>query len=93
MAEATLAEQMEITRILVNAVHMDVGIHSIVAIKPKPVFRLLFEEICEGISVKLSVGASAAEQDAEGQGSNSGPRCFGARGLGKLRRRKQEEPG
>ena len=51
--EATLAEQTEITRLLVNAVYIDVGIHKIEAIEPKPIFRLLFEEVCEGIKVKL----------------------------------------
>ena len=42
-----------IMRLLVNAVYIDVRIHKIEAIEPKPMFRLLFEEVCEGIKVKL----------------------------------------
>jgi hypothetical protein len=38
---------------LVDELRVDVPSHSIVALKPKTVFRLLFTEICEGIGVKV----------------------------------------
>jgi hypothetical protein len=52
-AEATREELLEITRILVDEVRVDVPTHSIVAIKPKMVFRLLFTQICQGIGVEV----------------------------------------
>ncbi|MFC1961103.1 recombinase family protein, partial [Chloroflexota bacterium] len=50
---ATLEEQTEITRVLVNTVTIDVEIHKIISIEPKPIFKLLFAEVCEGLDIDV----------------------------------------
>ncbi len=50
---ATLAEQRDITRLLLKNVHVYVPSGELVAIEPNPAFRLLFTEICQDIGVKV----------------------------------------
>lgn len=50
---ATQNERMEISRTLVKAVMVDVESGKIVAIEPHSVFRLLFTEVCEKLSISI----------------------------------------
>jgi len=50
---ATLAEQRDITRLLLKNTHVDVTSGELVAIEPNPAFRLLFTDICQDIGVKV----------------------------------------
>lgn len=50
---ATLKEQRDITRMLLEATYVNVVEQRIVAIEPKPAFRLLLAEVCTDVGVEL----------------------------------------
>ncbi|MBN1452928.1 MAG: hypothetical protein JW963_18060 [Anaerolineales bacterium] len=50
---ATLAEQREITRILLKAMYIDLEQQRILSIEPQPIFRLLFTNICGDLDVEI----------------------------------------
>ncbi|WP_119071630.1 recombinase family protein [Aggregatilinea lenta] len=50
---ATLAEQRDITRVLIKAVYVDVADAQIVALEPVPAFRILFEAFCQDLGVAI----------------------------------------
>lgn len=52
-AAATLAEQRDLTRVMMKAIYVDVAEARIVAIEPMPAFRLLFTEFCDDLGVGL----------------------------------------
>jgi hypothetical protein len=51
--KATLAEQRDITRVLLKAAYVDVLEQKIVMIEPVPLFRKLFTEFCSDIGVGI----------------------------------------
>ncbi len=50
---ATLAEQREITRMLLKAMYVSLQQQRIVSIEPQPVFRVLFTTICGDLGVEI----------------------------------------
>ena len=50
---ATLAEQREITRMLIKAMYVDLEKGEIVSIEPQPIFRVLFVDICDDLGVEI----------------------------------------
>lgn len=50
---ATLAEKRDITRVMLKAMYVDIVGLQIVSIEPKPIFRMLFEEVCGDVGVEL----------------------------------------
>jgi hypothetical protein len=50
---ATLAEQRDITRVMLKAVYVDLQAGQIVAIEPHPIFRLILAEVCGGVGVAI----------------------------------------
>lgn len=52
-AAATLAEQRDITRALLEEMYVDIEQDKIKRIKPNPVFRLLLHEVCNNFSVEV----------------------------------------
>lgn len=50
---ATLAEQRDITRMLLKTAYVDVMAQCIVSIEPKPVFRMLLVDICQDVGIEV----------------------------------------
>ena len=51
--EASLEEQRDITRVMVQAVYVDVEEGQILSIHPNPVFATLLKEVCVDIGVEI----------------------------------------
>ena len=49
----TLAEQREVTRVILKGVYVDTDTGFIVAIEPVPVFRFILTQACENVGVKV----------------------------------------
>ena len=52
-SQMTLAEQRDITRVVMKSISVSVSGEKIIGIEPLPTFRLLFTEICENIGIKI----------------------------------------
>jgi hypothetical protein len=52
-SHATLAEQRDLTRVMLRAVFVDLEAGQIVAIEPHPIFRLILAEVCSGLGVTI----------------------------------------
>ncbi|MFC1961206.1 recombinase family protein [Chloroflexota bacterium] len=51
--QATMQEKMDLSRVLVKTVFINVEDGAITSIEPHPVFRMLFEEVCENLPIDI----------------------------------------